>query len=278
MKKIICYIVYGDNMDYYNSTKFSILTLLNYTDNANIDIVVLTENPNKFKDYPITTIKLSQTQKNDWSLDGKYHFRIKNLGLQYILKTLGLSKNDKILFFDADIYFNKNPLVLFDLITDTQVVMYKNEGYIYKKKRFNYYKNNLKGKLIQYKKGSIYTLNSNSEMWGSAIIGVPALAHYSIKDADLLMSNLSKILDIDKAHTIEQFSLVEILKMDFRVIEGKTYINICSTSGKKYFALKKINNFLKKNNRLDIKSLSEKSLRINLKRSIFKIIKDKLLS
>ena len=157
MKKIICYIVYGDNMDYYNSTKFSILTLLNYTDNANIDIVVLTENPNKFKDYPITTIKLSQTQKNDWSLDGKYHFRIKNLGLQYILKTLGLSKNDKILFFDADIYFNKNPLVLFDLITDTQIVMYKNEGYIYKKKRFNYYKNNLKGKLFNIKK-AVFTL------------------------------------------------------------------------------------------------------------------------
>lgn len=277
MKKIILYIIYGDDQTFYKSAKFSILNLLNFTDNADIDIIVLSTNIEEFKDFPITTIEITKQQLNDWSFDGKYHFRIKNLGLQYILKTFDLSKNDKILFFDTDVYFKKNPLALFDLITDAQVVMYKNEGCIYKKKRFNYYKNNLKGKLIQYKKDGSYTLNFNSEMWGSAIIGIPALAHYSIKDADLLMSNLVETLDSDKAHTIEQLSLVEILKKDFRVIEGKKYINIYSTSGKKNFALKEINNFLKENNRMDIKSLSEKSLRVNIERSIFQIIKDKLL-
>jgi heptosyltransferase-3 len=277
MQKIICYIVYGNSIDHYNSTKYSVLNLLNYTNDTNIKIVILSENTDEFEDYPITTIKITEQQKNDWSLNGKYHFRIKNLGLQYILKMLGLSKNDKILFFDADVYFKKSPLMLFDLITDTQIVMYKNEGRIHKKKRFDYYKSSLKGKLIQYKKDGDYTLNSNSEMWGSAIIGVPALAYHSILDADLLMSSLLKILDIDKAHTIEQFSLVEILRKEFKVIEGKKYINIFSTSGKKYFALKKINNFLKENNHLDIESLSEKSLGVNIERSIFQIIKYKLL-
>jgi len=275
MKKIILYIVYGDDQTYYNSAKFSILNLLNFTDSADIDIIVLSENIKEFKDFPVTTIEITKQQLNDWSFDGKYHFRIKNLGLQYILKTLGLSKNDKILSFDTDVYFIKSPLVLFDLITDTQIVMYKNEGFIHKKKRFDYYKSCLKHKLIQYKKDGSYTLNSNSEMWGSAIIGVPALAHHSLQDADLLMSSLSKILDVDKAHTIEQFSLVEILRREFKVVEGKKHINIFSTSGKKHFALKEINNFLKENNRLDIKSLSEKSLGLNIKRSIFQIIKDK---
>jgi heptosyltransferase-3 len=277
MKKIILYIVYGDDQTFYRSAKFSILNLLNFTDNADIDIVVLSENIKEFKDFPVTTIEVTKQKLNDWSFDGKYHFRIKNLGLHYILKILGLSKNDKILFFDADVYFKKSPLMLFDLITDTQIVMYKNEGRIHKKKRFDYYKSSLKGKLIQYKKDGDYTLNSNSEMWGSAIIGVPALAYHSIQDADLLMSSLLKILDIDKAHTIEQFSLVEILRKEFKVIEGKKYISIFSTSGKKYFALKKINNFLKENNHLDIESLSEKSLGVNIERSIFQIIKYKLL-
>ncbi len=278
MKKIILYIVYGDDQTFYKSAKFSILNLLNFIDNADIDIVVLSENIKEFKDFPVTTIEITKQKLNDWSFDGKYHFRIKNLGLQYILKTLGLSKNDKILFFDTDVYFKKSPLVLFDLISDTQIVMYKNEGCIHKKKRFDYYKSCLKGKLIQYKKDGSYTLNSNSEMWGSAIIGILALEYHLIQDADYLMLQFLKEMDVDKAHTIEQFSLVEILRNKFKIIEGKKYISIYSTSSRKSHAQKVINNFLLENKQLCIKSLSEKSLTINLKRPILQIIKDKLLS
>ena len=278
MKKIILYIVYGDDQTFYKSAKFSILNLLNFTDNADIDIIVLSENIKEFKDFPVTTIEITKQKLNDWSFDGKYHFRIKNLGLQYILKTLGLSKNDKILFFDTDVYFKKSPLVLFDLITDTQIVMYKNEGRIHKKKRFDYYKSSLNGKLIQYKKDGSYTLNPNSEMWGSAIIGILALEHHLIQDADCLMLQFLKEMDVDKAHTIEQFSLVETLRNKLKIIEGKKYISIYSTSSRKSYAQKVINNFLLENKQLCIKSLSEKSLTINLKRPILQIIKDKLLS
>jgi hypothetical protein len=156
--------------------------------------------------------------------------------------------------------------------------MYKNEGQIHKNKRFNYFKDSLKDKPIQYKQGHIYTLSSNSKMWGSVIIGILALEHHLLQDADCLMLQFLKEMDADKAHTIEQFSLVEILRNKLKIIEGKKYISIYSTSSRKSHAQKVINNFLLENKQLCIKSLSEKSLTINLKRPILQIIKDKLLS
>ena len=112
-------------------------------------------------------------------------------------------------------------------------------------------------------------------MWGSAIIGIPILARHSIEDADCLILRLVEGLCIANAHTIEQFSLAEILRKKFKIIEGKKYISIFSTSGRKIYAESIINNFLQKNKELPIKLLSEKSLTINIERPILRIIKDK---
>lgn len=276
MKNIICYIVYGENQEYYNSAKFSILTLLNYANgNKSVEVVVLSEKIEEFKGYPVTSIEITEQQIDDWSLNGKYHFRIKNLGLQHIIKKLNLSGNDSILFFDTDVYFKKNPLLLLKMITNSIVVMYKDEGIICKKKRFSYYKDNLKNHPIHNKRLDSYILDSNSRMWGSAIIGIPASAYNSLKEADILMLNLIKKLDISKVHTIEQFSLSETLKKIFKIIEGRKYISIYSTSKRKNYALKKINTFFKENNSIDIKQLSKKSLQVNLSRPFHQIIKNK---
>lgn len=277
MKNIICYIIFGDNQDYYNSAKFSILNLLHFTKDTPTKIIVLTEKKQEFIDYPVTSIGISKEQLSKWSLNRKYHFRIKNLGLQYIVKELNLSNDDKILFFDTDVYFKKNPLVLFSLIKESQAVMFKNEGKINKKKRFSYYQNNLKDKIMQYGNNEKYTLSSNSEMWGSAIIGIPGSAFSLVRSADALMLNLLNKLDVNMVHTIEQLSLVEVLKTKFKIIEGKKYIDIFSTSGKKHFALRQINNFLKENKHQDIVLLSELSLKLRVERSIFQIIRDKIL-
>ncbi len=276
MRKILIYIIYGNEQSYYNSAKFSILTFLNYTQpNDSINIVVLTEKPEEFEGYPITILPISTKQKDNWSLNGKYHFRIKNRGLAYVMDKMNLSDNDRILFLDSDIYFTKTPLVLFNLITDKHVVMYKNEGRIHKKRRFDYYYTNLKGKCIYYKKNNSYTLNIDSEMWGSAIIGITKLARHSIESADCLMLAFLKEVNVDKAHTIEQFSLAEILREKFKIIEGKKYISIFSTSGRKIYAENIINNFLQKNKELPIKLLSKESSTINVERPILRIIKDK---
>ena len=125
MRKIVLYIVYGDNQEYYDGANFSILTFKNWlTEKEKVEIVVLTEKPKKFNDAEVKLIKMTSKQKNEWSLYGGYHFRIKNRGLAYVMDQLKLKGEDKILFFDADTYFDKSPIPLFDLINPTQAIFY----------------------------------------------------------------------------------------------------------------------------------------------------------
>lgn len=271
MRKLICYIVYGDNDSYYNSAKFSILTLLNYTRNTDVEIAVLTSNVNQFRHYPVSVYPITKQQEANWSLNHRYNFRIKNLGLQSIIENSKLSANDKILFFDTDIYFKSSPLILFEHISKMQAIMYKNEGMIYQKSRFNYYQ-----KKLQDLELCNYSLDRYSCMWGSAIIGISASNHTLIQEADHLMTLMLDKIDVNKAHTIEQFSLAEVLRKKLKLIEGKKHVSIFSTSKQKRYALPVIEKFLAENKNLDIKHLSQKSLEINLNRSIFRILKDKI--
>ena len=117
MRKILLYIIYGEDKGYYDGAKFSLLTFMNWVLNEDpVEIVILTEKPDEFKSYPVTVFPISEHQRNEWSLDGKYHFRIKNRGMAYIMDQLELEEQDKILFLDTDTYFHKSPLPLFDLI------------------------------------------------------------------------------------------------------------------------------------------------------------------
>ena len=94
MRKIVSYIVYGNNQVYYDGAKFSFITFMNWISKDNsIEIVVLTEKPEEFVGYPIKILKLSDNQIKSWSLNGSYHFRIKNRGLAFIMDSLNL-KNE----------------------------------------------------------------------------------------------------------------------------------------------------------------------------------------
>ena len=104
-----------------------------------VEIVILTEKPSEFEKYPVKIFPISKLQIKEWSLDGKYHFRIKNRGMAYIMDQLKLTEKDKILFLDTDTYFHKSPLPLFDLIREDQALFYLNEGLIYNRLRFKVY-------------------------------------------------------------------------------------------------------------------------------------------
>ena len=86
MRKILLYIVFGENKGYYDGAKFSLLTFMNWVLNEDpVEIVILAENPDEFESYPVTVFPISAQQRNEWSLDGKHHFRIKNRGMAYVM-------------------------------------------------------------------------------------------------------------------------------------------------------------------------------------------------
>ena len=272
-RKILLYIVYGESQAYYDGAIFSFLTFMHWVkDKDKIEAVVLTEKPDKFKGYPIKIIKLSQAQKNDWSLNGKYHFRIKNRGMAYVIDKLLLKDLDKVLFFDTDTYFHKSPLPLFSLIDSSNAVFYLNEGLIYHRKRFHVYVESLQGKKIEVE-GKIYELSKKSALWGSLMIGITANMRPSLNWADQLML---KFYHMVPAHTIEPFSLSESLLRDYKILEGKRFVSLYSTSRKKEYVTNILSKFFNENESLPFLEQVKLSQNVRLKRPLLVLIKQRI--
>jgi len=272
-RKVLLYIVYGDEQAYYDGAIFSIMTFMNWMDDKNqIEVVVLTERPEKFADYPINTLLMSKKQKNEWSLSGAYHFRIKNRGLAFVMDKLKLKELDKILFFDTDTYFHKSPLPLFDLIQSNQALFYLNEGLIYGRKRFSTYVENLEGKKIIID-GETYELSNKSALWGSLMVGITVSMRPSLDWADKLML---KFYDIVPSHTIEPFALSESLLRKYKMVEGKKFVSLYSTSRKKEYAKNILANFLQENKLLQFDEKIRLAQNVTVKRPLITIISQRL--
>ena len=242
-------------------------------DSDPIEVVVLTEKPEIFSNYPFKVIPMNSDQKKEWSLNGQYHFRIKNRGLAFVMDKLKLKGSDKILFFDTDTYFHKSPLPLFDLIKSDQALFYLNEGFIYDRKRFFTYVENLKGKEIEID-GEYYKLSRKSTMWGSLMIGIMANMRPSLDWADKLML---KFFDIVPAHTIEPFSLSETLLRKYKLVEGKNFVSLYSTSRKKKYARNILSNFFNNNKLLNLDEKILLAQKVKIKRPLFVILTQRFL-
>jgi heptosyltransferase III len=272
-RKILLYIVYGEDQTYYDGAIFSFLTFKNWLlDNNNIEIVILTEKPEKFEGYPVKTLLMSSQQKKEWSLNGAYHFRIKNRGLAFVMDKLKLKGFDKILFLDTDTYFHKSPLPLFDLIQSNQALFYLNEGLIYNRKRFFTYVENLKGIKIEID-GEIYELSKKSALWGSLMIGIGYNMRSSLDWADKLML---KFFELVPSHTIEPFALSESLLRKYKMVEGKKFVSLYSTSRKKKYAKNILSNFFEENKFSPIDKQVKLAQNVQIKRSITTILKQRL--
>ena len=273
-RKVLLYIVYGEDQTYYDGAIFSLMTFMNWTKDINqIETVVLTEKPEKFLDYPVKTLFMSEKQKHEWSLNGAYHFRIKNRGLAFVMDKLKLNGFDKILFLDADTYFHKSPMPLFDLIQSNQAVFYLNEGLIYSRKRFSTYVKNLKGIKIEID-GEIYELSKKSALWGSLMIGIGCNMRSSLDWADKLML---KFFELVPSHTIEPFALSESLLRKYKMVEGKKFVSLYSTSRKKEYAKNILSNFFLENKFSTIDKQVRLAQNVKIKRSILTIFKQRFL-
>ena len=185
---------------------------------------------------------------------------------------LKLEEKDKILFFDADTYFHKSPLPLFDLIQPNQALFYLNEGLIYKRKRFNVYVKHLEGKRIEID-GEFYELSKKSALWGSLMVGIMANMRPSLDWADKLML---KFFDLVPSHTIEPFALSESLLRKHRIVEGKFFVSLYSTSRKKKYARNILSIFFKKNKLLHLNEKIQLAQNVRIKRPLYVILKQRL--
>ncbi|MGC9460107.1 hypothetical protein [Vibrio genomosp. F10] len=233
MDKAIVSIVYGDNATYYNGSKFSILSFLSQLPQSHWPkVYILTEQPDRFSGFPFEVMGLTCDQKKEWTCDGRYHFRIKNRGLKFVLENAD-SDIGKFLFFDADTHFKTTSNTLFELVGENEALLFYPETNINDAPSNSEY-GKLKGKKIPTSTGIDYELQTSSTMWNSGVIGVSRSMLPNIEYADDLILGM---MDIDcRAHTIEQFALSEALVKDFNLNAAREYVNDYSTSGQKAWA------------------------------------------
>lgn len=249
---VLVYIVYGDDEIYYQGVQISILSFFSHVSEAERPlVVVLSERPEFFDDFPVLTLPLSQQQKTQWATD-EYWYRLKTLGLAHVITTLQANNlvddNSKFLFFDTDTYFEKNPMPLYEMIGHDKVVMYKKEPKIFVRKKYRPYVSGiaeragttgLAGETVTYEYGT-YQLEKNANMWSSLIMGVMTHSLSSLQQAAALMY---PVRELTYARTVEQFCFAEVFKQRYSLRQGKAYVRHYSRKRQKQWVAEQLTGY-----------------------------------
>lgn len=272
-KNFVLYTVYGEDELYYQGTIISILSLLNqHTSSIQFEIIVVSEKPELFEGLPVTHFKITNEYYNQWSLNGKYHYRIKNRALAFVMDELNIQDNDKILTLDTDTYFSKDISYLFNKINKSQSVMYLNEGPIIGH-RYQDYTDSYVGECIDTESWKHYKISADAIMWGSLMVGLCGSHREHVEEADRMMLALLKIATV---RTVEQFSISQALSRHLTIVEGKKDIKHYSHTSRKSIAKESIVAFFVdyKDKTLEERLASQKKLKLT--RTFFEFLQQKI--
>ena len=211
--KVHALAAYGSDIFYHYGAIFAALRILGSFQSSGDrpEIWVYTDKPDLFSGYPVCAIHLSSEKISDWSLDGRYHFRIKNRVL-----VDALSKGcSSLLFLDSDMVVNGRTDKDFRSITGGAAVLHSEEGKAY---RTNAAYRGLKDLSLRVGSGS-FPLSGAEPMWRSSVIGVSSAMVEALNQADELICQLVGQIE---AHTIEQFALGVALSRVTQVHASKT--------------------------------------------------------
>lgn len=265
-------ICYGDELGYYHGAKYQILK--NFQWFKHNEICVVTEQPDLFEDYPVRVIGLNNHQLEEWSLKGTDHFGIKLKGLKLAIDSAPAS-TQRSLLLDTDMYWNRDPSLLTTEISPGSIVLYRNEGKIIGSKNISIqrYQQALFDRAVIYQAVKRYSLDFDSEMWGSATIGIHHENSQLLSDAFSLFEELSPIVD---AHTVEQFALSEVSRIGgYSRKNAKKYIEDWSSIGRKNYATPILDEYFKSHGEHDFTRHLATFKQIRLQRPVLTLIQQK---
>ena len=226
-------VAYGDQIGYHHGAKFQILSAWQkWYSEPHVGVCVVTDKPELFKDYPVRLIQITEQEAYHWSLNGTQHFGIK---LRALEKAILTSEIDVSLLLDTDTYWKKNPRTLANRIKPNHAVMFCDEGQVKGTKNLsiNRFNEGLENREIPWANTN-YRLSSLSRMYNSSIIGLHKDNIDLLARAFELFSALEPHVE---AHTVEQFSLGETLRLNgVSVSFGSRYTRDWSSIGRKNYA------------------------------------------
>ena len=253
------YIAYGTDELYHFGAIFSAIRLQKYVPSAKI--IILTDRPALYSKYDFEVLSLSESDKNEMSFGGRYHFGIKSKGLIELLK-----RCDKLFYLDTDMYPVGDLSGVFDRITPQLSIMRMNEG----RAGAEYLELSGKGVTV-----GDQVLRGDEDMWNSGILGVDHSNMFLLERAYHATEKVSRIL---KTHTPEQFCIGVALQQEGRKINPhRSAIRNYSTSGKKKFARSQISSFFSENGNSDVMRQIEASLEVRLWRTPIDLFRQKIL-
>lgn len=268
---IVCY---GGRKDYYHGAKYQILSAYQqFYNRPTCEVTVVTDSPSMFSGYPVKTLVISEEQKKAWSLEGIQHFGIKLKSLQMAMEN---SQSEYSMLLDTDMIWCADPsLILENLRANSAVGMYQNEGPIFnsKNKSIKRFEEGLKGKDVRIADG-FYAITPESEMWGSNIIALPSKWSKLISEAHDLFSYLEPLVD---AHTVEQFSVAETLRLKgIKKIPAKRYLQSWSSTGRKNYVRVQLADFFDRYNEDDFSEHLNRWREIKIRRPLFTLLNQKI--
>jgi hypothetical protein len=266
-------VAYGQELGYHHGAKFQILSAWqNWYSKPDIGVCVVTDKPELFEDYPVRLVKITEPDAYEWSLSGTQHFGIK---LRSLEKAMLSGNVDISLLLDTDTYWKKNPRSLAKRIKPNHAVMFCDEGQIKGTRNvsINRFNEGLEKLEIPWA-NTIYKLSNLSHMYNSSIVGLHKSNIDLLARAFELFSALEPHVE---AHTVEQFSLGETLRLNgVSVSFGSRYTRDWSSIGRKNYATPILKDFFETFGEHDFDTHLKQLDSIKIRRPLKTLIQQKI--
>jgi heptosyltransferase-3 len=260
----VIYVSYGPDQLYHSGVLFNWLRLVGLGYVKSVDnIIVYTDQPNFYDGYPVTIRKITPIEFADWTLNGRYHFRIKTKALIEATNLYG----GKLLLIDSDRLINKPLNKIFDTISSNTCLFAADEGAL--ASDYEEILNSEKDDFLKHFKDLTHV-----NMYCSALIGVSDSMLSAIKLADKLMLQW---LPKTNAHTVEQFAISQaLLREGTTIVSAAKWIDDFNSKGKKAHAKHRINSFFITTQGLSFDEKAQIAAKWSLRRTFIVWLQQKL--
>lgn len=190
----LVYLVYGGKPEYHLEAKYSILSALHQAQGACPRILLYTDEPAQFIDWPVEVVVLDQETLSAWTGPAAYLHRRKAAAIRDALQYA-----EQSIFIDTDTFFLASPVKLFERLAQAPWLVDEIEGVWHE-----YEGEDLHDVLAPYL-AQHHGVDRHMLLINSGVLGFQA-------DATCLMEETLNLIDImhpmvPRIHVIEQFAV-----------------------------------------------------------------------
>ncbi|WP_158704646.1 hypothetical protein [Ectopseudomonas mendocina] len=190
----LVYLVYGGKPDYHREAKYSILSALYHSHGTCPRILLYTDEPAQFSDWPVDLVRLDEETLSAWTGPAAYLHRRKAAAIRD-----ALAYADQSIFVDTDTFFLDAPAKLFERLANAPWLVDEIEG-VWKEYEGDELHTVLSAYLAEQ-----HGVDQQMLLINSGVLGFQ-------EDASRLMDDTLALIDVmhpmvPKIHIIEQFAV-----------------------------------------------------------------------